>query len=151
MTKLTTMYAKNVHTNKGVTTVIADDKQFTQIYKRVPPTGKQVTKNGVYNFGCFEYKIEMAPVIEVIFRKNDDGVIEAFFPYEIADNQGNITCYAHIGQHGGACLGYYKETHRAEYHEYKDLLQELQSIYNDTTLRVIQKINYTKYNAVCIK
>lgn len=86
-------------------------------------------------------------ITEVIFRKvksgDDKGTIEAFFPYDISDLRGNITCYAHIGQHSGACWDYYlRNTVPAKENEYQDLKTELESIgYN---LKVINKRNYKK-------
>ena len=84
--------------------------------------------------------------VKVIFRKeknpytNDYEVI-AFMP-ELKANYGKIVCYAHIGQHGEADLGYYQNTKKAIETEYKPLLNELNGIYNDCKLVVKQKINY---------
>lgn len=67
----------------------------------------------------------------VIFRKNDYGVT-AVFPTLEADYAGNMTCYAHIGQHSACSLGWYYTTKPAAETEYADLLQELKSIgYDD--------------------
>lgn len=85
---------------------------------------------------------------EVIFRKvksgDDKGTIEAFFPYAISDTKGNVTCYAHIGQHSGACWDYFLfKTAPANENEYSELKSELESIgYN---LNIIKKRNYSKY------
>lgn len=84
--------------------------------------------------------------VKVIFRKeknpytNDYDVI-AFMP-ELKANYGKIVCYAHIGQHSEADLGYYQNTIKANESEYKLLLNELNGIYNDCELVVKQKINY---------
>jgi hypothetical protein len=89
-------------------------------------------------------------ITEVIFRKvksgSDKGTIEAFFPYDIADHKGNITCYAHVGQHSGACWDYFLfRTIPANESEYNDLKSELESLgYN---LKVVKKRNYRKYLA----
>jgi predicted nucleic acid-binding Zn finger protein len=85
---------------------------------------------------------------EVIFRKEGGGVV-AFMPYDIADLNGNITCYAHIGQHSAASLGYYRTTKSATEKEYFDLLNELQSIGYDVQVR--QRMNLRKYSQVCQK
>jgi predicted nucleic acid-binding Zn finger protein len=78
---------------------------------------------------------------EVIFRK-EDGDVVAFMPYDIADLNGNITCYAHIGQHSAASLEYYRTTKPTK--EYSDLLNELQSIGYDVQIR--QKMSLRKYS-----
>ena len=79
--------------------------------------------------------------LKVIFRKTKDGEIVAFFP-EASANFGNILSYMHIGQHGEASLEFYQEIKRATEAEYKPLLEELKSIYDDYELIVKQKINY---------
>ncbi len=82
---------------------------------------------------------------DVIFRKaKEDNQIEAFFPYDIANMKGNITCYAHLGQHSSACYDYLLfRTIPAKEFEFNDLKKELESIgYN---LNIIKKRNYTKF------
>ena len=85
---------------------------------------------------------------EVIFRKvksgSDKGTIEAFFPYAINDLKGSVTCYAHIGQHSGACWDYFLfKTVPAKEIDYMPLKSELESLgYN---LKVIKKRNYKRY------
>ncbi len=81
---------------------------------------------------------------DVIFRKEKDNTITAVFPYEISDYKGNITCYAHVGQHCQADYYYFIEkTVPALETEYIDLKIELESIgYN---LRIIKRRNYDKY------
>lgn len=84
--------------------------------------------------------------VKVIFRKTKNPYtkeceIVAFFP-EIDANYGKILSYMHIGQHGEADLEFYQETKKATEAEYKPLLEELKSIYDDCELMVKQKINY---------
>lgn len=79
--------------------------------------------------------------VKVIYRKDKDGEIIAFFP-EIEANYGRILSYMHIGQHGEADLEFYQETKKATETEYQLLLTELKSVYNDYELIVKQKINY---------
>lgn len=71
--------------------------------------------------------------LPVIFRadKSGDfkGEVTAIFPTIPADNRGNLTCYAHIGQHGGASLDWYRTTRPATETESADLLKELRAIY----------------------
>lgn len=84
--------------------------------------------------------------VKVIFRKeknpytNEYEVI-AFMP-ELPANYGRIVCYAHMGQHSEADVEYYHNTKKATEAEYKPLLMELKSIYDDYELVVKQKINY---------
>lgn len=71
----------------------------------------------------------MDNITPVIFRKEKNGDILAVFPLEPADYKGNMTCYAHIGQHGGISLDYYwQNTKPAKPEEYQDLLNELKAI-----------------------
>ena len=52
----------------------------------------------------------------------------AYFINEKADQRGNNTCYAHIGQHSACSPEYIKECRKATEQEYKDLAEELESI-----------------------
>ena len=79
--------------------------------------------------------------IKVIFRKNKDNEVIAFFPEERV-NYGYIMSYMHIGQHGEASYEFYLITRKANKNEYTDLLTELCRIYDDCELVVKQKINY---------
>ena len=63
------------------------------------------------------------------------GELTALFPDDKETN-GNITCYAHIGQHGTAAPSLMK-CDRATKAEYKDLLWELTQIYAPTALETI--------------
>ena len=67
----------------------------------------------------------------VIFRYDNfgggDGAVVAVFPEpELAPEPGQMLCYAHIGQHGGCCLGWYTHTRPARPAEYQDLKEELE-------------------------
>jgi hypothetical protein len=65
----------------------------------------------------------------VLFRKDSDGDVTAVFPTIASDIAGHfVTCYAHIGQHGGCSREWYYSTKRADPAEYADLLAELRSI-----------------------
>lgn len=79
----------------------------------------------------------------VIFRKESNGDIVAFFPYEIADLTGCIACYAHVGQHSAAALEYYRETRPCTLAECADLMTELQSIGYELITR--QRMSYNLY------
>ena len=71
--------------------------------------------------------------IDVMFRKYRDTSAEilAVFPYEAHDRSGQlVTCYAHVGQHGGATMEHvHSATRPAKPDEYADLYRELQGIY----------------------
>ena len=79
--------------------------------------------------------------VKVIFRKNKNNDVIAFFP-EARVNYGNIMSYMHIGQHGEASYEFYLTTRKANKNEYTDLFAELRKIYDDCELVVKQKINY---------
>ena len=79
--------------------------------------------------------------VKVIFRKDKDSNVIAFFP-EGRVNYGNIMSYMHIGQHGEASYEFYLSTKKADENEYADLFAELCRIYDDCELVVKQKINY---------
>lgn len=87
-------------------------------------------------------------VTEVIFRKvkigDFKGTIEAFFPYVINDIQGNVVCYTHTGQHGGASWDYFLfGTIPAKENEYKELKSELEDYYGN--LKIVKKRNYKRF------
>lgn len=65
------------------------------------------------------------PVLFRVYR----GELCAYFPTETWDRNGNITCYAHIGQHGGADRAWLVKGQPALPSEYAPLLAELRSIY----------------------
>jgi hypothetical protein len=71
--------------------------------------------------------------LPVIFRVDTGeftGSVTAFFPTLPADYHGEqMTCYAHIGQHGGASFDYYHSTRPATEAESAGLLRELRGIY----------------------
>lgn len=79
--------------------------------------------------------------VKVIFRKNKNNDVIAFFP-EVRANYGNIMSYMHIGQHSEASYEFYMTTHKANINEYADLFIELCKIYDDYELVVKQKISY---------
>jgi hypothetical protein len=66
----------------------------------------------------------------VLFRKRfkrDD--VTAVFPTIPADYAGNeMTCYAHIGQHGACSVGWYNQTQAAHPDEYTALMHELEGV-----------------------
>lgn len=70
---------------------------------------------------------ESEPIVPVLFRV-DSGGVTAVFPTEPGDYSGNMTCYAHVGQHSGCSFGWYLTTRAATPAEYADLKAELESI-----------------------
>ena len=68
----------------------------------------------------------------IVFRKDKkDGEICAVFLDDIFNHDYKLTCYAHIGQHGGCCIGWlYHDTVPATKWEYESLLKELTGIYS---------------------
>ena len=71
---------------------------------------------------------DVEPETPVLFRVSE-GEVTAVFPCEPATPAGDsMTCYAHVGQHSGASLGWYHETSAAKPDEYASLARELESI-----------------------
>jgi hypothetical protein len=69
----------------------------------------------------------------VLFRC--DSEVTAVFP-TLTAGPGEMTCYAHIGQHSGCTRGWYRTTRPARPDEYAGLLSELESIgYGDLHAR----------------
>lgn len=84
--------------------------------------------------------------ITMIFRKeyNPDTKIYdpiAFMPEEPA-SYGRISYYSRMGQHSEADLEYYKQTKKATFDEYKELLKELECVYSDMKIVIRQRLNY---------
>jgi hypothetical protein len=73
---------------------------------------------------------------KVVFRVIR-GEVNAFIP-DIKANAGNILCYAHVGQHSEASLGYYRLGRLATPEEYAALKAELESI--GYKVKVIKRI-----------
>jgi len=64
----------------------------------------------------------------VVFRKDrkKDAEVTAVFPCEPHDIEGRyMTCYVHVGQHGGCGWEWYRGTRAAKPEEYVDLFAEL--------------------------
>ena len=54
-------------------------------------------------------------------------------------NPGNIMSYEHNGQHSEASIDYYKDCTTCLEEDYASLLHELEGIYDDCELVVVQK------------
>lgn len=77
---------------------------------------------------------ESIPSLPIIFRAERcgdfKGDVTAVFPTLAHDYAGRyFTVYAHVGQHGGGSLDWYRSTRPALPDEYADLLAELRGIY----------------------
>lgn len=74
-----------------------------------------------------------------VFRKYPDGQIIALFPDIPWSEDGSVTSYMHVGQHGAA---YYKQvidsTTPASEEDYSALLEELETIGYDN-LRIVKR------------
>ena len=81
--------------------------------------------------------------VEVEFKKTPgDGTVIAFFPETMHDgscNPGNIMSYEHNGQHGEASIDFYKDCTPCMEKDYASLLHELEGIYDDCKLVVVEK------------
>ncbi len=66
--------------------------------------------------------------LPVIFRRHR-GELCAYLPTLAWTRQGDITSYAPVGQHGGACRTWLQKGRPATPEEYADLLAELRGIY----------------------
>jgi hypothetical protein len=73
----------------------------------------------------------MTEKLDVLFRadRKKQPEIMAVFPSECGTNEYDMTCYAHVGQHGSCTRQWYNRTRKAKPHEYADLLAELRGIY----------------------
>ena len=81
--------------------------------------------------------------LDVIFRadRKKEPEITAVFPSECGTDEYDMTCYAHVGQHGSCHQGFINRTRLAKPHEYESLLAELRQIYApEYDLRVCKRI-----------
>lgn len=93
--------------------------------------------------------LEARPELPVIFRAersgDHKGAVTAVFPTLPGTAAHDVTCYAHVGQHGTASRAWYVETRAAMPDEYADLLAELRRIYerdddaDAVRLKVVQR------------
>lgn len=66
--------------------------------------------------------------MKMVFKKFEDGDVIALFPDEIADYDGNIMSYQHVGQHGAASPALIQELEDASPEEYAPLKKELEGL-----------------------
>lgn len=75
----------------------------------------------------------------VLFRKDKHGVF-ALFPDLPWSDEGDITCYAHIGQHGAADYAYSIRSSRpASPEEYAPLKRELEGPPYRYNLKIVKR------------
>ena len=79
---------------------------------------------------------------DVIFR-NFKGEILALFPYMVWNYDGDVTCYAHIGQHSSADYNYIL-TNSKPINNPKNLNLYKELIIIGYDLKIIKKRNYNK-------
>jgi hypothetical protein len=79
-------------------------------------------------------------VTPVIFRVAPGGDVTAVFPCEPHSLAGDLSCYAHVGQHSGASLDWYKTTRAAKHAEYEALKQELEAAPYGYRLKVYRRM-----------
>ena len=80
-------------------------------------------------------RLREAGAVRVTFRILE-GEPVAFLPDVPADPAGNVTCYAHLGQHAAADPALLDTLSVAGYREYRDLLSELRAVYAGETLLI---------------
>jgi len=79
---------------------------------------------------------------EVIFRTDKEGETIAVLPYEIADTQGNCTCFCKSEGHSACAWEYVLKDTKPTQH-YNDLMNLM--IANGYNLEVIRRREYDKY------
>lgn len=85
----------------------------------------------------------MTKTLPVIFRLWKGEAI-ALFPTERWNMRGDITCYAHIGQHCGACPSLLQAGRPATEAEYAPLLKELRNIYETHDAEHVSLVVYKR-------
>jgi hypothetical protein len=76
-------------------------------------------------------------IVDVIFKKEGKDVV-AFFPALPGTGPYDCECYAHIGQHGSADMGYVASCKPAQPGEYADLKAELEAVPYCYKFRVVR-------------
>lgn len=78
-------------------------------------------------------------IVDVIFKKEGADIV-AIFPSLPGTCRFDVTCYAHVGQHGSADIGYVRGLRPASPTDYADLKQELEAAPYNYRLRVVRRI-----------
>ncbi len=127
-----------------------EKKQIEEILKDICGQNgwkyEKITRNLHYTYYVtYDSMNESKEKVEVEFKKTpeDDGSsVIAFFPQTMHDgscNPGNIMSYEHNGQHGEASIDYYHDCTNCFEEDYASLLHELEGIYDDCELVVVEK------------
>ena len=88
--------------------------------------------------------------LPVIFKKHYDRDsrtwdVTAFLPTVPENYDGTaMTCYQHVGQHGGASFPFFWSGKKCKPEDYADLLAEMQDIYTNDPDDPIQLVVYQK-------
>ena len=89
----------------------------------------------------------MTEALPVLFRKDrgKNPEVTAVFPTEPASHKyGEMTCYTHVGQHGGCSRMWYNTTRAAVPGEYAALLTELRQIYEEDEDEPVKLVVYKR-------
>lgn len=88
-------------------------------------------------------------VDRVIFKKEPDGDFDgivAFFPRMTGDmSPETMGCYAHLGQHGAACMNYAAGLENATPEEYAELKRELEHLGYE--LEIVEEFTQADFDA----
>lgn len=97
----------------------------------------------------FQQDANETPVLFRVDRSGDfKGNVTAVFPCEPYDRQGyQMSCYAHVGQHGGCSFDWLHETRPAKPEEYADLKRELESAPYGYRLKICKRISSHMHDA----
>ena len=94
----------------------------------------------IMTIGWRRLKMEKLPVIFRAERSGKfKGDVTAVFP-TLPGCPGMMTCYEHVDQHSSCDIRWYRTTRRALPAEYKELYEEVKSIYDDVELVLRQRI-----------
>lgn len=121
----------------------AFQKAIAMPAKRFARSSTRLWRNG---FETREREMTDNDIVPVVFRAERAGKfkgdVTAVFPTLPADVRGyEMTCYAHIGQHGGCSFEWYNSTRAARPDEYAALKRELESAPYEYRLKVCQRIS----------
>ena len=123
------------HTPRGdVLPFAGGTLSFTRSDELIPAQG----------IAMFEQDTNETPVLFRVHRapKKHGSEVTAVFPCEPHSYDGNeMSCYVHVGQHGGCDLGWYNQTRPATEAEYADLKQELESAPYGYRFKVYRRMN----------
>jgi hypothetical protein len=117
-----------------------EESGWKQWGRVTPETTEEAIKRAVMLFALRGRQVNPESITPVIFRKwKDSGDVIALFPEEVADLEGNISSYMHVGQHGAASLQKVMQASvPAKPKEYAELKDELERVVG-YRLRVVER------------